>query len=261
VFNLQGSEIIFILLLALVVLGPEKLPDAIRRFTRTYGELKKMGSGFQSELRSVLDEPVREVRETAGLLRDAADPTKITAAAASNPLGSDEPIRTPDAAGDGHEGATPADAAASSTDGTTPAPATPADGHEDATPAPATPADGHEDATPAPATPADGHEDATPAPADDVGSDTESGAMAAEADDVPAPVGQLEATGPEPSPPPTNRIAAANSSESLARRAEDARPADLDDADPTGPSDPTDADGTDAGATEGAGAGSSAARA
>jgi sec-independent protein translocase protein TatB len=81
VFNLQGSEIIVILLLALVVLGPEKLPDAVRRFTRTYAELKKMGAGFQSELKSALDEPMREMRETANLIRDAADPEKIAAEA------------------------------------------------------------------------------------------------------------------------------------------------------------------------------------
>lgn len=76
-FNLQGSEIIVILLLALVVLGPEKLPDAIRKFSQTYGELKKMGSGFQSELKSALDEPMRELRETAGLVQRSADPKRI----------------------------------------------------------------------------------------------------------------------------------------------------------------------------------------
>ena len=80
-FNLQGSEIIVILLLALVVLGPEKLPDAIRKFSRTYAELRKMGTGFQSELKSALDEPMREMRETADAVRDAADPNKIVAQA------------------------------------------------------------------------------------------------------------------------------------------------------------------------------------
>ena len=80
-FNLQGSEIIVILLLALVVLGPEKLPDAVRKFTQTYSELKKMSTGFQSELKSALDEPMREMRDTANLLRVAADPRKIMAEA------------------------------------------------------------------------------------------------------------------------------------------------------------------------------------
>lgn len=72
-FNLTGSEIIVILLLALVVLGPEKLPDALRRAGRTYAELKKMGSTFQTEMKSVLDEPMQEMRETADLLRKAVD--------------------------------------------------------------------------------------------------------------------------------------------------------------------------------------------
>jgi sec-independent protein translocase protein TatB len=81
VFNLQGSEIIVILLIALVVIGPEKLPDAVRKFTKTYAELKKMSTGFQSELKSALDEPMREMRSTANMVRDAADPRKIMAEA------------------------------------------------------------------------------------------------------------------------------------------------------------------------------------
>jgi len=72
VFNLSGSEIIFILLLALVVLGPEKLPDALRRAGKTYAELKKMGNTFQTEVRGAFDEPMKEMRETADMLRKAA---------------------------------------------------------------------------------------------------------------------------------------------------------------------------------------------
>ena len=80
-FNLSGSEIVIILLLALVILGPEKLPDFLRRAGRTYAELKKLGNNFQSEMRSVLDEPMKEMRETADLLQKSAqfedsDPTK-----------------------------------------------------------------------------------------------------------------------------------------------------------------------------------------
>ena len=82
-FNLQGSEIIVILLLALVVLGTEKLPDAIRKFTQAYAEFRKMSSGFQSELKSALDEPMREMRATANLMRDSVDPDKITTEAES----------------------------------------------------------------------------------------------------------------------------------------------------------------------------------
>jgi Tat protein translocase TatB subunit len=71
VFNIEGSELIFLLLIALVVLGPEKLPEAVRKFTKGYAEFKKMASGFQGEMRSVLEEPMRELRDTADAVRAA----------------------------------------------------------------------------------------------------------------------------------------------------------------------------------------------
>ncbi|MFM7252494.1 MAG: twin-arginine translocase TatA/TatE family subunit [Ilumatobacteraceae bacterium] len=70
-FNLQGSEIVFLLLIALVVLGPEKLPEAVRKFAKGYAEFRKMATGFQGELKSVLDEPMRELRGTADAVRQA----------------------------------------------------------------------------------------------------------------------------------------------------------------------------------------------
>jgi sec-independent protein translocase protein TatB len=78
VFNLQGSELIIILLLALVVLGPEKLPEAMRKLGQFYAELKKMSHGFQQEFRNATDEPMREIRETANALRDSVDFRKFS---------------------------------------------------------------------------------------------------------------------------------------------------------------------------------------
>ena len=72
-FNVTGSEVVILLLLALVILGPEKLPDAIRRFGKVYGELRKMSQGFQTELRDALDEPMRELRSTADMARRAIE--------------------------------------------------------------------------------------------------------------------------------------------------------------------------------------------
>ena len=68
-FNIGGGELIAILIIALIVLGPDKLPDAVRRAGRLYGELRRMSSGFQAELRDVLDEPMREVRSTTDLVK------------------------------------------------------------------------------------------------------------------------------------------------------------------------------------------------
>lgn len=76
-FNIQGGELIIVLLLALVVLGPEKLPQAMRKAGQFYAELRKMSSGFQEEFKAAMDEPVREVRHTADLLRESVDFSKL----------------------------------------------------------------------------------------------------------------------------------------------------------------------------------------
>jgi Tat protein translocase TatB subunit len=58
VFNVGGAELLVILLVALLVLGPNKLPDAARQVGRALGELRRMSSGFQAEMRDALREPV-----------------------------------------------------------------------------------------------------------------------------------------------------------------------------------------------------------
>ncbi len=71
-FNLSGSELIFLVLIALVVLGPDKLPEAMRKAGKAYADFKKLTNGFQSEMKAVLDEPMRELRETAELAKQSA---------------------------------------------------------------------------------------------------------------------------------------------------------------------------------------------
>jgi sec-independent protein translocase protein TatB len=78
VFNLQGSELVIILLLALVVLGPEKLPEAMRKLGEFYAQLKKMSTGFQQEFRAATEEPAREIREMSNTLRDSLDFRKLS---------------------------------------------------------------------------------------------------------------------------------------------------------------------------------------
>jgi Tat protein translocase TatB subunit len=54
-FNVGGGEIIVILLIALVVLGPDKLPSAARQAGKYLNEFRRMSAGFQSEFRSAMD--------------------------------------------------------------------------------------------------------------------------------------------------------------------------------------------------------------
>jgi sec-independent protein translocase protein TatB len=71
--SLGAGEAIAILVIALIVLGPEKLPDDVRTFGNIYGELRRMSHGFQSELRDAFDEPLRELRGTAQMMQDAVN--------------------------------------------------------------------------------------------------------------------------------------------------------------------------------------------
>jgi Tat protein translocase TatB subunit len=87
VFNLSGSELIFLVLIALVVLGPDKLPEAMRKAGKAYADFKKMTNGFQSEMKSVLEEPMRELRETAELAKKSAMWDANDTSSSSNPGG------------------------------------------------------------------------------------------------------------------------------------------------------------------------------
>lgn len=54
--NLGGAEILVILLVALLVLGPDKLPGAARSVGRGLSHLRRLSSGFEQEIRSAMGE-------------------------------------------------------------------------------------------------------------------------------------------------------------------------------------------------------------
>lgn len=69
VFNLSGSEIIFLLLAGLVVLGPERLPGVIRNVGRVYGQVRRMAQGLENEIKETFAEPVSDLKKTAQDIR------------------------------------------------------------------------------------------------------------------------------------------------------------------------------------------------
>ena len=54
-FNVGAGEIAVILVLALIVLGPDKLPSAARQAGKYLSEFRRMSEGFQRELRDAMD--------------------------------------------------------------------------------------------------------------------------------------------------------------------------------------------------------------
>jgi len=55
VFNLGAGEVLVIMLLALIVLGPQRLPDAARQIGKFTGEIRRLSSGFQQEMKSAFE--------------------------------------------------------------------------------------------------------------------------------------------------------------------------------------------------------------
>ena len=60
-FNVGPEKLMVVLLIALVVLGPDKLPNAARQIGKYLAEFRRISQGFQQEIRSAIDmaaEPV-----------------------------------------------------------------------------------------------------------------------------------------------------------------------------------------------------------
>lgn len=79
-----------ILVLALLVLGPERLPQAARTMGRWVGELRRLTGTLQAEVQDVVDEVMRPVNETATVATQSFSSTFAT----SDPAGVVEPDGT-----------------------------------------------------------------------------------------------------------------------------------------------------------------------
>jgi sec-independent protein translocase protein TatB len=55
--SIDPEKLIFILIVAVLVLGPDRLPQAARTMGRIIGEVRRYTSAFQSEVKDVLAEP------------------------------------------------------------------------------------------------------------------------------------------------------------------------------------------------------------
>lgn len=82
-FNVGPGELLVILLVALVVLGPDKLPDAARKMGNVMGELRRMSHGFQEEMRGAFEEVSRPPAPSTEA--EPANPPKLEPVADAEP--------------------------------------------------------------------------------------------------------------------------------------------------------------------------------
>ena len=54
-FNVGGGELIVIAVIALIVLGPQRLPHAARQVGKAMADLRRLSTGFQNEVRNAID--------------------------------------------------------------------------------------------------------------------------------------------------------------------------------------------------------------
>lgn len=81
-FNLGPMELAVIALVALVVLGPQRLPGAMRQAGKAVSEVRRWSSEVQTQVRSAIDvEPAPPSRPAAGVGADVGAGTP----AAENP--------------------------------------------------------------------------------------------------------------------------------------------------------------------------------
>ena len=109
-FNLSGTEVVFLLVAGLVVLGPERLPGVIRSVGRLYADFRRAAQGVERELRETLGEPIGEITSTArGIVRDVDSARHLFGTVDHEPSPpmrperSAPPSETPDPAAGAHE--------------------------------------------------------------------------------------------------------------------------------------------------------------
>jgi sec-independent protein translocase protein TatB len=67
--NLSPEKLLLVGMIALVVLGPHRLPQAARTLGRLVAELRRMSSGFEREVRGALAEPTEAFKSAVGEFR------------------------------------------------------------------------------------------------------------------------------------------------------------------------------------------------
>jgi sec-independent protein translocase protein TatB len=102
VFNISATELLVIAVVALLVLGPDKLPDAMRKLGRATREIRRVTSGFEAELRDALSDPIETPTPPATPTSNGASaPNDAAPLTPANPTAVPEPAPSvPDVPGE-----------------------------------------------------------------------------------------------------------------------------------------------------------------
>lgn len=90
--NISPEKLLLLLLIALVVLGPNRLPQAARTIGKTVANLRRLSGSFQTEVREALAEPHDALAGAVGDLglddlRDTLRDVRQVTSTVTNPIG------------------------------------------------------------------------------------------------------------------------------------------------------------------------------
>jgi Tat protein translocase TatB subunit len=78
-FGIGISELIIILIIALIVIGPHKLPDLAKAFGKAFAEFKRATEEIKSSVKDInLESMVDQSKQTKGNAKSSAPDTKTS---------------------------------------------------------------------------------------------------------------------------------------------------------------------------------------
>ena len=78
-FGIGMPEMIIILVIALIVIGPQKLPELAKSLGKGLAEFKKASEGFQRSVQEEANKAEEPVKEPAAQVQAAATPVETVA--------------------------------------------------------------------------------------------------------------------------------------------------------------------------------------
>jgi len=116
-FNIGTFELILIFIIALIVVGPRRLPEIARTLGKIMNDLRRMSQEFTAQMTQELNAPVKELsdltKELKAPARELSEITKELGALAKEPL---ETTKEPEAPAQENDSTMPHDPPSMTTD-------------------------------------------------------------------------------------------------------------------------------------------------
>jgi sec-independent protein translocase protein TatA len=104
--SIGPAEILVVLIVGLIVLGPNRLPQAAKQIGRAVTEFRRVTSGLQAEMRDAFTDPIQSVAQppaatSAAVAQDVVEVSARADAAPAPWANPAIPVEGPSANGDG----------------------------------------------------------------------------------------------------------------------------------------------------------------